>query len=83
MRLSLASHRGADAKGESRDDQLFHQDAGLTRTTAVDMVSTTDSELRGVTVVPGHASHQARAERILDEQVAKVEQAGGEVARKN
>ena len=70
------------------------QDAELARTTAVDMASSTDSELHVVTVVPGYTSVEvnvpqvveqlhARAEQILDEQVAKIEQAGGKVARKH
>lgn len=69
-------------------------DAELARTTAVDMTSSTNSELHVVTVAPGYASVEvnipqvveqlrARAEKILEEQVEKVEQAGGKVAQKH
>jgi nucleotide-binding universal stress UspA family protein len=69
-------------------------DAELARTTAVDLASSTDSELHVVTFAPGYASVEVnvpqvveqlhtQAERVLEEQVEKVEQAGGRVARKH
>jgi nucleotide-binding universal stress UspA family protein len=70
------------------------KDAELARTTAVDMATSTDSELHVVTVAPGYPSYDVRvpeiveqlrkqAEKILDEQVEKIERDGGKVAQKH
>jgi len=70
------------------------QDAALARTTAVDMATTTDSELHVVTVAPGHPSYDVnipqvveqlhtQAEKVLEEQAEKIEQAGGKVAQRH
>lgn len=70
------------------------RDAELARTTAVDMSITTDSELHVVTVAPGYPSVDVnipqvveqlhtQAEKVLQEQVEKIEQAGGKVAQKH
>ena len=70
------------------------EDAELARTTAVDMATSTDSELHVVTVAPGYPSYDVRvpeiveqlrkqAEKILDEQVEKIERDGGKVAQKH
>ncbi|MBA3424120.1 MAG: universal stress protein [Rubrobacter sp.] len=70
------------------------QDAELARTTAVD-IATTDSELHVVTVAPGYTSSfdvnipqvveqlHTQAEKVLEEQVEKIQQAGGKVAQKH
>ena len=69
-------------------------DAELARTTAVDMATSTDSEVHVVTVAPGYPSYDIRnpavveqlrkqAEDILNEQVEKIEQSGGKVAEKH
>jgi nucleotide-binding universal stress UspA family protein len=69
-------------------------DAELARTTAVDMATSTDSELHVVTVAPGYPSYEVRvpeiveqlrkqAQNILDEQVEKIERDGGKVAQKH
>jgi nucleotide-binding universal stress UspA family protein len=69
------------------------RDAELARTTAIDMANSTNSELHVVTVAPGRPSYDVRnpevvenlrsqAEAILNEQVAKIEQEGGQVAEK-
>jgi nucleotide-binding universal stress UspA family protein len=70
------------------------EDAELARTTAMDMATSTDSELHVVTVAPGYPSYDVRvpeiveqlrkqAEKILDEQVEKIERDGGKVAQKH
>jgi nucleotide-binding universal stress UspA family protein len=70
------------------------EDAELARTTAMDMATSTDSELHVVTVAPGYPSYDVRvpeiveqlrkqAEKILDEQVEKMERDGGKVAQKH
>jgi nucleotide-binding universal stress UspA family protein len=70
------------------------EDAELARTTAVDMATSTDSELHVVTVAPGYPSYDVRvpeiveqlrkqAEKILDEQVEKIERDRGKVAQKH
>jgi nucleotide-binding universal stress UspA family protein len=70
------------------------RDAELARTTAVDMATSTDSELHVVTVAPGYPSVDVnipqvveqlhtQAEKVLQEQVEKIEQAGGKVAQKH
>lgn len=77
-------------------------DAELALSTAVDLATSTNSELHVVTAAPGspdavYASHEAgfqyesyeeamaaiknEAQRILDEQVGKVQEAGGKVAQ--
>ena len=61
--------------------------AELALMTAVDMANSTDSELHVVTVAPGYPSYdlnipqvveqlRMQAEKILEDQVAKVERAG-------
>jgi nucleotide-binding universal stress UspA family protein len=58
------------------------------------MATSTDSELHVVTVAPGYPSYDVRvpeiveqlrkqAEKILDEQVEKIERDGGKVAQKH
>src|SRR5829696_4673474 len=70
------------------------RDAELARTTAIDVANSTNSELHVVTVAPGYPSYDIRnpevveqlrrqAEDILNRQAEKIEQAGGEVARKH
>ena len=70
------------------------KDAELARTTAVDMATTTDSELHVVTVAPGYPSYDVnipqvveqlhtQAEKVLEEQAEKIEQAGGKVAQRH
>jgi nucleotide-binding universal stress UspA family protein len=70
------------------------KDAELARTTAVDMATSTDSELHVVTVAPGYPSYDVRvpeiveqlrkqAQNILDEQVEKIERDGGKIAQKH
>jgi nucleotide-binding universal stress UspA family protein len=70
------------------------EEAELARTTAMDMATSTDSELHVVTVAPGYPSYDVRvpeiveqlrkqAEKILDEQVEKIERDGGKVAQKH
>ncbi len=70
------------------------EDAELARTTAMDMATSTDSELHVVTVAPGYPSYDVRvpeiveqlrkqAEKILDEQVEKIERDGGKIAQKH
>ena len=67
------------------------KDAELALTTAVDLANGTNSELHVVTVAPGSPAYDIRepavveqlrlqAEKILAEQVGKIEQAGGTVA---
>jgi nucleotide-binding universal stress UspA family protein len=69
-------------------------DAALARTTAVDMATTTDSELHVVTVAPGYPSYDVnipqvveqlhtQAEKVLEEQAEIIEQAGGKVAQRH
>ncbi len=61
--------------------------AELALSTAVDMATSTDSELHVVTVAPGYPSYDVnvpqvveqlrqQAEKILEDQVEKVERAG-------
>ncbi len=70
------------------------RDAELARTTAVDLVNSTNSELHVVTVAHGSPSYDVgtpevveqlrkKAEGILEDQVKKIEQAGGRVAEKH
>ncbi len=70
------------------------EDAELARATAVDMATSTDSELHVVTVAPGYPSYdikipevveqlREKAEKILEEQVEKIERGGGTVAGKH
>jgi nucleotide-binding universal stress UspA family protein len=70
------------------------QDAELARTTAVDMATTTDSALHVVTVAPRYPSVdvnipqvveqlRTQAEKVLEEQVEKIQQAGGKVAQRH
>jgi nucleotide-binding universal stress UspA family protein len=70
------------------------KDAELARTTAVDMATVTDSELHVVTVAPGYPSYDVnipqvvkqlhtQAEKVLEEQAEKIEQAGGKVAQRH
>jgi nucleotide-binding universal stress UspA family protein len=69
-------------------------DAELARATAVDLATSTDSELHIVTVAPGYPSYdvnvpqvieqlRAQAKRVLEEQVEKIGQDGGKVAQKH
>ena len=68
--------------------------AELARATAIDMANSTNSELHVVTVAPGYPSYDVnvpqvveqlrrQAEKILDDQVEKIEQEGGKVAGKH
>jgi len=68
------------------------QDAELAAKTAVNLAKTTGSELHVVTVAPGYPSFDVRvpevveelrrqAQNVLDEQLEKIEQAGGKVAQ--
>ncbi len=70
------------------------KEAQLARTTAIDLTESTNSELHVVTVAPGYPSYdihnpsvieglREQAENILDEQAAKIEQEGGQVAEKH
>jgi nucleotide-binding universal stress UspA family protein len=70
------------------------RDAELARSTAMDLANSTNSELHVVTVAPGYPSYDIRkpevveqltdqAEKILEDQVKKIEQAGGKVAEKH
>jgi nucleotide-binding universal stress UspA family protein len=70
------------------------RDAELARTTAIDLADSTNSELHVVTVAPGYPSYDVRnpeiveqlreqAEKILEDQVKKIEQAGGKVVQKH
>jgi nucleotide-binding universal stress UspA family protein len=70
------------------------RDAELARTTAIDLADSTNSELHVVTVAPGYPSYDVRnpeiveqlrkqADLILEDQVKKIEQAGGKVAQKH
>ena len=70
------------------------REAQLARTTAIDLAESTNSELHVVTVAPGYPSYDVRnpsvvdqlreqAEDILNEQAAKIEQEGGQVAEKH
>jgi nucleotide-binding universal stress UspA family protein len=66
-------------------------DAQLAATTAADVANSTGSELHLVTVMGGRAYHMERQEvvdelrqrsrQVLDEQVKKIEEAGGKVAQ--
>src|ERR687898_572054 len=66
--------------------------AKLAATTAINLARSTDSELHVLTVGPGYPAYDVRVpevaeqlrqqtRRILDEQVEKIKQAGGEVAQ--
>ena len=68
------------------------EEAGLAATAAINLVRSTDSELHVLTIGPGYPAYDVRVpevaeqlrrqtRRILDEQVEKIEQAGGEVAQ--
>jgi nucleotide-binding universal stress UspA family protein len=70
------------------------KDAELARSTAVDLAASTNSELHVVTVAPGYRSPDLRkpevveqlreqTEKILEDQVQKIEQEGGKVAEKH
>jgi nucleotide-binding universal stress UspA family protein len=69
------------------------KDAELAALTAADLATSTNSELHVVTVAGGRAYHtevreevedlQQRAEQIVNEQVKKIEDAGGKVAEKH
>jgi nucleotide-binding universal stress UspA family protein len=70
------------------------REAELARTTAIDLADSTNSELQVVTVAPGFPSYdihnpsvvdqlRERAEDILNEQSAKIEQEGGTIAEKH
>jgi len=70
------------------------QEAELARSTAVDIATSTDSELHLVTVAPGYPSYDVnvpnvveqlheQAEKVLHEQAEKVEREGGKVAQKH
>jgi nucleotide-binding universal stress UspA family protein len=70
------------------------REAELALTTAVDLANSTNSELHVVTVAPGYPNYDIRvpevadqlrkqAEYILEAQLRKVEQVGGEVAEKH
>jgi nucleotide-binding universal stress UspA family protein len=68
------------------------EEAGLAATTAINLVRSTDSELHVLTVGPGYPAYDVRVpevaeelrrqtREILDEQLKKIEQAGGGVAQ--
>jgi len=68
------------------------KEAEMAATTAINVAKNTDSELHILTVGPGYPAYDVRvpevaeelrrqAQNILDEQVKKIEQAGGEVAQ--
>jgi nucleotide-binding universal stress UspA family protein len=68
------------------------EEAKLAATTAINLARSTDSELHVLTVGPGYPAYDVRVpevaeqlrqqtRRILDEQVEKIKQAGGEVAQ--
>ncbi len=70
------------------------RDAELALTAAVELAELTHSELHVVTVALGYPSYDVRkpevldqvreqAESILEDQVKKIEQAGGDVAQKH
>jgi nucleotide-binding universal stress UspA family protein len=70
------------------------REAELACATAIDLAESTNSELHVVTVAPGYPSYDVRnpavvdqlrerAEDILNEQAAKIEQEGGQVAEKH
>jgi nucleotide-binding universal stress UspA family protein len=62
------------------------QNAQLARTTAVDMATTTGSELHVVSVAPSlppYDGYHCHDVRILDEQVQKIERDGGKVTQKH
>jgi len=70
------------------------REAELARDSAIDLAESTNSELHVVTVAPGYPSYDVRnpsvveqlrerAEDILDEQAAKIEQEGGKVAEEH
>ena len=69
-------------------------DAELARATAVDLATSTDSDLHVVTVAPGYPSYdvnvpqvieqlRAQAERVLEEQVEQIGQEGSKVVQKH
>jgi nucleotide-binding universal stress UspA family protein len=68
------------------------EEAEMAATTVINLAKSTDSELHILTVAPGYPAYDVRvpevaeelrrqAQTILDEQLKKVEQAGGEVAQ--
>ena len=70
------------------------EDAALALSTAVDLTNSTTSELHVVTVAPGYPSYDVRkpevveqlrkeAEKVIEGQSRKIEQAGGKVAEKH
>jgi nucleotide-binding universal stress UspA family protein len=70
------------------------KDAELALTTAVDLANSTNSELHVVTIAHGYPAYDLRdpvvveqlrrqAEEVLEEQVRKIEEAGGKVAEKH
>jgi nucleotide-binding universal stress UspA family protein len=70
------------------------RDAELALSTAIDLADSTNSELHVVTVAPGYPSYDVgrpeiveqlreQAEKILEDQVKKIEEAGGKVAEKH
>ena len=100
--ISTISPWGAHGKGEYRDEHLpadnhawpptAAQDAELARTTAVDMATTTDSELHVVTVAPrypsvdvnvpqGCSSNSTPSRESSQGAGEKIQQAGGKVAQ--
>ena len=70
------------------------KDAELALTTAVDLTNATNSELHVVTIAHGYPAYDLRdpavveqlrqqGEEVLEEQVRKIEEAGGKVAEKH
>src|SRR5215204_5452261 len=68
------------------------EEAEMAATTVINLAKSTDSELHILTVAPGYPAYDVRvpevaeelrrqAQTILDEQLKKIEQAGGEVAQ--
>jgi len=68
------------------------EEVELAATTAINLAKSTDSELHVLTVGPGYPAYDTRipevaeqlrqqAQEILDDQLKKIEQAGGEVAQ--
>jgi nucleotide-binding universal stress UspA family protein len=70
------------------------EEAELAAITAINVARSTNSELHILTVAPGHPSYDVRvpevaeelrrqAQEILDDQVTKIEQAGGKIAQRH